>query len=170
MSEIEGEPHARKITKRARDIADDTLINLYRDHEKRGELSKLDPRVLIFWEWRWNGKRPKRKGGRPPELHRQLLIAVAVREAIKANGGKRGSTAKAIREVHETYGKRFNVKLEAIRDIHYKRDPDWLRDVGLELARRALDANADSAGTQEKSWTPCKQQQPTIESRATKEK
>jgi hypothetical protein len=61
-------------------------------------LKQLDPRVRLFWEQLKSrrGNLPKRKGGRPSSSHQQLLIAAEIRERITANGGRRGSVAKAI--------------------------------------------------------------------------
>jgi hypothetical protein len=139
--EIENEPNLqkRRERQRARDIATDDLIELVREHETQGRLKQLDPRVRLFWEQLKSsrGKLPKRKGGRPSSSHQQLLIAAEIRERITANGGRRGSVAKAIRETFERYGKRFGIqRIETIKDIHYNPDPEWQRTVDAELARR----------------------------------
>jgi hypothetical protein len=173
--EIGGEkdPRRRQERERARDIAIDELITMYLEHQKKGQLRQLDLRVRIFNERPRAPEvalRTKPMGGRPPELHRQLLIAVAVRQAIKAHGGSRGSTAKAIREVHERYGGRFSIKLEAIRDIYYKCDPKWMRAVNAEIARRTYETETDGTVTQEHSGETCRQRQPPTPSSVVKEK
>jgi hypothetical protein len=142
--EDEPDPQKRRERQRARDIAIDELITICNDHKMRGLLKQLNPRVFLFCEQlrtRASGKLPKRKGGRPSDPHQQLLIAVAVREAIASHGGQRGSVAKAIRETFERYGKRFGIhRIETIKDIHHNPDPEWKRTVDAELARRRYEA------------------------------
>jgi hypothetical protein len=146
--EEEPDPQKRRERQRARDIATDELITIFNDHEMRGQLKRLDPRVRLFREQlrtHGSGKLPKRKGGRPSDPQQQLLIAVAVREAITAHGRQRGSVAKAIRETFECYGKCFGIhRIETIKDIHYNREPEWQRTVDAELARRRYEAGCQS--------------------------
>jgi hypothetical protein len=148
--EIENEPdlQKRRERQRARDIATDALIALFREHETQGRLKQLDFRVRLFFEQLKSrrGKLPKRKGGRPSSSHQQLLIAVGVREGITANGGRRGGVAKAIREIFERYRKRFGIqRIETIKDIHYNPNPEWQRTVDTELARRKYEAGCWSS-------------------------
>jgi hypothetical protein len=142
-AEIEGEqdPRKRRDRERARDVANDELLSMYRDAEKRDALDQLDYRVRVHCEQlreRNGGKLPTRKGGRPFNEHQRLLIAVAVREAISAQTSKRKNVARAIRDVFERYRARFNISIETIRDLHYDRDPEWQRTVAAEMAFRAL--------------------------------
>ena len=88
--EIEGEYCERRRNERKRDIAIDEIVTIYRDHEKQRQLDKLPPDFRIVCEHlkhRNGGKLPTRKGGRPPDEHKKLLIAVDVAEA-----GPRGSS------------------------------------------------------------------------------
>ncbi len=148
-SELEGETSARKRRKneRACDLAIDELLSMYRDHARRGKIRELDPRVRIFCEQLMQlngGVLPKRKGGRPSaDKHRNLLIAVAVEEALAAQKGKRRNVRRAIQHVSDTLdiaGKRVHMPAATIRDIYYRPDPEWQRAIKVEMARRAQDA------------------------------
>jgi hypothetical protein len=142
--EIEGEPNPRKRreNERARDIARDKIVTIYRQHEEQGRLHELPPDIQVFCKQlkqQHGGKLPRRKGGRPPGEHKTLLIAVSVTEALAAQTGKRKSVTQAIRHVHETFkfnGKRCVVPEATIRDHYY----DELRGDALkvELAYRQL--------------------------------
>ena len=144
--EIKGEPdaHKRHRNERARDIAVDELVKMYRDYEKRGQLHELDFQVRIFCELlkrRHGGKLPPGKGGRPSNEHQKLLIAVKVAEAVAAQAGKRKNVTRAIQLVHDTLtisNKRCHVPVATIRDIYYDPDPEWQRTVKVELAWRKL--------------------------------
>jgi len=143
--EIEGEsdPCERRRNERKRDIAIHEIVTIYRDHEKQRQLDKLPPDFLIVCEHlkhRNGGKLPTRKGGRPPDEHKKLLIAVAVKEALEAQAGRKSVTA-AVRHVHKTFvlnGKRCTVPENTIRDYYYDRAPGWQRAIKVELAWRQV--------------------------------
>ena len=143
--EIEGEsdPRERQRIERKRDIAIDEIVTIYRDYEKQGQLDKLPPEIWIVCEdlkCRNGGKLPTRKGGRPPDEHKKLLIAVAVKEALEAQAGRKSVTA-AVRHVHKTFvlnGKRCTVPENTIRDYYYDRAPGWQRAIKVELAWRQV--------------------------------
>jgi hypothetical protein len=133
-ADIEGETDVRKrrANERARDVARDRLMKMYREALKSGQLDKLDFGVRMFCEeLRKRNRRhlPKPKGGRPTNEHRRLLIAVDMRETIDRHGGKRGSVERALKEVTE----RQNTTYRYVRNIHYDRDPEWRRTVKAEL-------------------------------------
>jgi hypothetical protein len=137
-AEIEGQPDPRKRheNERARDLAIDELVFIYRDALNLGALERLDPRVLIFCERlkdRNAGRLPRPKGGRPSNPHRRLLIEMMVIEAIEAEGGKRGAVERAMRQA----AGRFGVEYRRVREIHYDPDPDWKRLVRVSRALRA---------------------------------
>jgi hypothetical protein len=145
----EPDPRKRKQNIRAKEIAVVELVKMYRDHERRGQLNKLNFEVRKFCErlkQGHTGKLPKNKGGRPSndhliKDHQHLLIAVKVVEALEAQTGKRKSVTKAIQHVHDTLmidGKRLIVPISAIRDIYYRSDPEWKRALKAELAWRRL--------------------------------
>jgi hypothetical protein len=139
LAEIEGQPTQRKRreNERSRALAIDELVMMYREAAKLGILDRLDPRVRNFCE-RLKGKEgkfgrlPRPKGGRPRDPHRRLLIEITVLEAIEAEGGKRGSVERAMRQA----AKQFNVHYRRVREIHYDRDPDWKREVRVTRALR----------------------------------
>jgi hypothetical protein len=140
--EVAGEPDARKRRKneRARDLATDKLLAIYRDHERQGSLRELDIRVWNFCEGlkqRNEGVLPKKKGGRPSEDDAELLIAVAVAvaEAVASQTGKRKNLTRAIKQVSE----RVHKAETTVRDVYYRRDPEWQRDINAKLARRAYE-------------------------------
>jgi hypothetical protein len=140
--EIEGEPDARlrKQAERKRDIAIDELVTIYRDHKKRGQLDKLPPIVRIFCEQLKHqgcGKLPARKGGRPPDEHKKLLIAAEVAEALAT--GKR--VKQAVWHVHEAFvfkGKRCEVPEKTIRDYYYDCMRNDRRALEVSLAWRRV--------------------------------
>ena len=136
-AEIEGQSDPRKRqNERARDLAIDELVLMYRDAVKLRALEWLDPRITFFCERlkdRNGGRLPTPKGGRPRNLHRRLLIEMAVIEAIEAEAGKRGAVERAMRRAAE----RFGIKYRRVREIHYDPDPDWKRLVRLSGALRA---------------------------------
>ena len=150
--EIEGEldPIKRRVHERERDIARDELMRMYRDW-LRG-VSPIDFRVRVSCE-RWiakNGSHLPRplNTGRPPDKHRRLLIAVHVKEAIEASGGKRGSVEAALLEV----ARREGVSYDYVRDIHYDRDPECRRIVAVELARRQAERVVTEGTSFWESW------------------
>jgi hypothetical protein len=152
-SEIEGELDRKKreARQRERDIARDELMRMYRDWNS-GTSSILDFRVRLFCERliAENEGRipPPLNTGRPPDKHRRLLIAVHVKEAIEASGGKRGSVKAALSEV----ARRDGVSYDQVRDIHYDPDPDWRGIVAVELSRRKAErVGAKQAGVEETS-------------------
>jgi hypothetical protein len=139
-SEIEGEPNAakRKANERARDIATDALMRIYRDAEKRGLLSKIDYRVRSFGDdlkARNGGNLPAPKGGRPVEEDRYFRIAVYIEEKTKALGGGHGCLEKALDDAADHFGLAYTT----VRDIYYdeRAREDWERMVELERAWRA---------------------------------
>ena len=145
--ELEGEldPRKRRKNERAYELAMDDLLPIYNHHERLGTLHELDPQVRIVceqWKQRCNraGVLPKRKGGRPSvDEHRNLLIVVAVEEALAAQKGKRKNVTQAIQHVSHTLvidGKRVHMPPATIRDIYYNPDPEWRRAVKVELACR----------------------------------
>jgi hypothetical protein len=141
--EIDGEPDPKKSleTERRRDIGIDELITIYRESKRGG---RVDPRVELFCKLlkkRNGGKLPRRKGGRPPDEHKKLLIAVAVAEALAAQTGKRKSVTQAVRHVHKTFvfnRKPLTVPEATIRDYYYDSDPEWQEAIKVELACRRL--------------------------------
>jgi hypothetical protein len=143
--EIEGEsdPRERQRIERKRDIAIDEIVTMYRDYEKQGQLDKLPLEIQIVCEHLRclnGGKLPTRKGGRPPDEHKKLLIAVKVAEALAAQPGRK-SVTDAVRHVHKTFvlnGKRCAVPENTIRDYYYDRAPGWQRAIKVELAWRQL--------------------------------
>jgi hypothetical protein len=140
--ELGGEPDLRQRNERARDIAIDEIVTIYRDHEKQGRLHELPPDFLIFCKQlkRQNaGTLPRRKGGRPVDLHRRLQIAMSVIEAIEGKDGtpKKVKVEQAIADV----ARKFNIMARTVRDIHYDRDPDWMLERDAELARRRYEAS-----------------------------
>jgi hypothetical protein len=140
--EIEGERDSqrRRANKRAQDKAVDELVTIYRDHEARGKLGELDPRVRMFCEdrKRRNGdKLPGRKGGRPADLHRRLLIAISVRELVESRNG----TQKAVELAFVDVAAKFNITPRTVRDIYYDRKPEWMKVLGIEIARRRYENN-----------------------------
>jgi hypothetical protein len=150
--EIAGKPNQRKRRERerARVSALEVLMRMYREAEERGALGQLDPRIrnCIEGEKARNGGRlPKPKGGKPlgHRDNKRFLLAVQVQEAIEARGEKRGSVAEALEEVAEREGRNEEGPSDRdlndrLREIHYDRDPEWRRDVKLELARRKWEA------------------------------
>jgi hypothetical protein len=117
-------------------------MRLDRDAEKRG--SRPDQRIRNFNEAvkaSNGGCLPKPKGGRPlgHRDHDRFLLAIKVqeaKEAIETRGKKRGSVEGALNEVAEREG----VGYDRLREIHYDLDPEWRRDVKIELARRKWEA------------------------------
>jgi hypothetical protein len=139
--EIEGETDLskRRQNERARDIAIDELVTIYGDHEKQGRLGKLPPDVLTFFnrlKQQNAGKLPRRKGGRPTDLHRRLQIAMCVIEKIE---GKRGPPKKVGQAIADVAAE-FMITARTVRDIHYDRDRDWMHERDAELARRRYEA------------------------------
>jgi hypothetical protein len=135
--EIKGErhPQRRRANKRAQDKAVDELVTIYRDHEARGKLSELDPRVQMVCEdlkRKNGGKLPRRKGGRPADLHRRLLIAIGVRESVESRTGTQKAVEQALAEV----ATKFNITPRTVRDIYYDRKPEWRKLLCAEIARR----------------------------------
>lgn len=143
-NEIQEEPNARtrRATERRRDIAIDELVTLFREYDGQNRLSELDPRVLLFCNElkKQNGQQlPKRKGGRPVDMHRRLLIAVSVSDAVKQRGGSRNRVEPALAEV----AAKFNVSSRTVRDIYYDRDPDWMFELNAEMSRRCSESGLD---------------------------
>jgi hypothetical protein len=128
----------RHELKRTQEIATGELIKIYRDSQRRGALDTLDWGVRNFWEdlkAKNVGRLPTAKGGRPRDEHRRLLMAIKVIEAIdfiKANGRRRGTVDRAIRQV----AGEFCVEYRRVREVYYDRDPIWTRDLRLSLAMR----------------------------------
>jgi hypothetical protein len=139
--EIEGEPDLRKqqSNKRDRELAIDELVTIYNDHEKQARLCELPADVRMFCrrlKQQNGGKLPRRKGGRPVDLHRRLQIAMGVVDAIE---GKEGAP-KGVEQAIAFVASKFMVVARTVRDIHYDRDPDWMVEVEAELARRRYEA------------------------------
>src|SRR5262249_42462311 len=135
--EIDGEPDPckrRERIARARS-AREVLMRMDRDAEKRG--SRPDQRIRNFIEdvkASNGGCLPRPKGGKPlgHRDHDRFLLAIKVQEAIEARGKKRGSVEEALKEVAE----REDINFDRLREIHYDPDPEWRRDVKIELAHR----------------------------------
>lgn len=147
--EIEGEPEPRKRrqAERARDLAIDRLIKMYREAKKAGKLGQLDFRVRTFCEElkkRNHGQLPKAKGGRPTAEHRRLLIAVHLQSAIERRGEKHGSKEQAFKEIaanDDLFDQRrrspqWATRYEYVKEIYYDSDPDFRRAVAVELDLR----------------------------------
>jgi len=128
----------RRELVRARDVARDELIKMYRAAQKGGTLDRVDWGIRNFCEdlkASNGGRLPTPKGGRPRDEHRRLLIAIKVIETIeasKASGGGRGTVARAIHQVATNFG----VQYRRVREIYYDRDPAWMRDLRVSLAMR----------------------------------
>jgi|SRR6516165_5008968 len=155
--EIEGEPDPVKRRKREheRDFATDRLMKMYRDAEKRGKLARLDPRVRLFRELymgRYGERRPKLKGGRPAKGPNRFLIAMHMLESIEGHGvERRGSVEAALADVAKLHGTTYRY----VRNIYYEfydDDPEWRRDVLLELAWRDPDPERRYAALQKWAW------------------
>lgn len=143
-NEIRGEPDARKrrAAKRRRDIAIDELVTLFREYNEQKRLNAVDPRVLLFCNElkKQNGHQlPKRRGGRPVDMHRRLLIAVSVIDAVEQRGDLRNKVEPALAEV----AAKFNVTSRTVRDIYYDRDPDWMFELNAEMSRRRFEFGLD---------------------------
>ena len=129
-SEIEREPDARK----RQDWATRLLGSIYHDAEKYGELHLLDPRIVNFCEIfkaRNGGYLPKSKGGRSPNQHHRLLIALAIHDKVKALGP--GSNIEAA--LWDT-SIQMGVSYDYVKEIFYDQDPEWLRAMEIERAHR----------------------------------
>jgi hypothetical protein len=114
-------------------------MRMDRDAEKRG--SRPDQRIRNFIEdvkASNGGCLPRPKGGKPlgHRDHDRFLLAIKVQEAIEARGKKRGSVEEALKEVAE----REDINFDRLREIHYDPDPEWRRDVKIELAHRKWEA------------------------------
>jgi hypothetical protein len=152
--EIKGEPDPtkREACRHECEIARDELLRMYRARE-RGDLPTLDFQVRNCCE-QWiaqNGGRipPPLNTGRPPDKHRRLLIAVHVKEAIGASGGKWGSVEAALQKV----AGRERLSYDQVRDIHYDPDPEWRRAVAIELSwRKVRPVTAEQATSFWESW------------------
>jgi hypothetical protein len=147
-AEIEGEPDLDKRQKRQRecDRATDELIGISRNRRLFGQLSRADQLQI---QWFINGLKrsrrefPTRKGGRPPDQHRRLLIAVKMAELIK-RGATVADASKLVCGWHNAY---FNGSLEpkSVEAIYYDKDSEWQRLLHVELSRRAQEKQADEA-------------------------
>ncbi len=139
-AEILGESDARQ----RRDVAIDHLVKMYNNAKRTGEIKQLDYRVRMFCEELKKRNRdllPKAKGGRPPNTgeHRAVLLAVRVKEAIEARGGKWGSKEAAFREIEDRYGASYEyVKEIYLRAFGEHPDPDFRQAVDLALCDRNL--------------------------------
>jgi hypothetical protein len=144
--EIEGEPdlRERRRNERRREIAIDEIVTIYRDYKEQGRLRELPPGLLIYCrrlKSQNSGKLPKRKGGRPPDEHKKLLIAVNVAEALAEQTGRQKSVTQAVRHVHNTLlinGKRCTVPENTIRDYYYDRASGFQEAIAVELACRRI--------------------------------
>jgi len=149
-AEIEGESDPDKRQKRQREceIATDELIRISRDQKLFNQLSQ-ERQFEVKWfiedlkrqsrrTVRSRGKFPVRKGGRPRDDHRRLLIAVKMAGLV--DGG--ATVHKAIKLVRQwQFGK--SIAPATVKDIHFDKDPEWQRLVRVELARRAYEASVE---------------------------
>jgi hypothetical protein len=145
-AEIEGEPDLAKRQKRQRecDRATDELIEISRSPKLFVQLSRahqLEIQWVIEGLKRSRRAFPTRKGGRPPDEHRRLLIAVKTAERVK--GG--ATVSEAIKFVCGWHNECFQGSLEpkSVKAIYYDKDPEWQRSLHVELSRRAYERQAD---------------------------
>jgi hypothetical protein len=144
--EIEGEPdpRERRRNERRQALAIDEIVTIYRHHKKQGQLPNLPPDFLMLCrrlKEQNGGELPPRKGGRPNDEHKKLLIAVRVVEALAAQPDTRKSVTQAVRDVHNTLvfnEKRCTVPKNTIRDYYYDRAPGFREAVAVELACRRI--------------------------------
>jgi hypothetical protein len=145
-AEIEGEPDPdkRRERERERDIATDELIRISQSRKLFNQLSRtrqFEVRWFIEGLKRARGEFPTRKGGRPPDEHRRLLLAVKMAELVEG-----GATAtQAIQAGFKWSNAEFGspATIGAVNDIFYENDPEWQRLVRVELARRAYETAVD---------------------------
>jgi len=139
--DIEGEPdpRRRKENERRRDVAIDALGKLWADPIKRAQ---LDPSARLRCQMIFdaNGRRwPKPKGGRPADEHRHLLIHVAVIEKLGSGRLNRGAVGTALNAVAEEKGCSYAL----VRNVYYDKNPEWVKTVKAELARRRYEEDVD---------------------------
>lgn len=139
--EIEGEQDATKRHERtrARDIARDELIRIYRQHQSAGTLHLMDANFRLVCElfmpnWPQTLKQPI--GGRPTNDGRKLEIAMFVHELIHMAGGIRGSRSAA----YTAAADRFGIKYESVRDIINDKRTKWQRTLRAAIAMRAIES------------------------------
>ena len=124
----DAEPRADELNDakclRARDIARDELIRMYSEAEKAGTLATLDPRVRRVCDELKKingGTLPPRKGGRPRDNHRRLLVCRKVQTRINAGEG----VVEAMKQV--AAAEKPPMTYEAVRTIWYGPSPEWQR-------------------------------------------
>jgi hypothetical protein len=148
---IASEPDAleRRKLERARDLARDRLMQIYRRAERYGQIDQLDFRIRLVCELLKDHNEDKPTGGRPPKEDRRLLIATDVLEAIERRGvEKRGSVEAAIAEVTQ----RHAIAQRYVQNIYYDRSPKWRRVVLLDLAMRDPDPERRYAYLKSWAW------------------
>ena len=138
---IEGEPDPKKRreNERRRDVAIDALGKLWADPIKRAQLdpsARLRCQMIVDAN---GGQFPKSKGGRPADEHRRPLIHVAVIEKLESATPNHGAVARALNAVAEEEGCSYAL----VRNIFYDRDPEWVKTVRAELARRRYEKNVN---------------------------
>jgi hypothetical protein len=150
--EREPDPRERRKLDRRRRCANDCLVKMYRNAEKRGELDRIDPRVWLFCKAqmdRLGGHLPQAKGGAPRKENDRFLIAMDMLKTIERRGVEgRGSVEAALQEVAQ----RHHRAERYVRNIYYDPDPCWRREVLLELAMRHPDPERHYAGLQRWAW------------------
>ena len=111
---------------------------MYREHERRGQLDRLDPRVRLVCDLlKDRGCLLKPTGGRPTADYRAILIAADVKEAIDRHSGTWGSKEPAYREVAERDRASYDhVKDLYLRAFSHNHDREFRRAVDLELSQR----------------------------------
>lgn len=120
---------------RDRDLARDELLRMYGQAERVSDLQGLDPDVRLFCEdlKRANGGTlPARKGGRPKDDQRRLMICRKVQARVNTGEG----LVDAINNV--AAAECPPLSYEAIRGIWFDPSPEWKRDKHVTLAIQAL--------------------------------
>jgi hypothetical protein len=145
----ERDAHERRKPERARDLARDRLMQVYRSAEERGQTDQLNFQVRLVCELLKDRNEDKPTGGRPIKEGRRLLIAGDMLEAIERHGvEERGSVEAAFKDV----ALRHSTTYRYVRNIYYSSDRKWRRDVLLDLAMRDPDPERRYANLKRWAW------------------
>jgi hypothetical protein len=145
----ERDAHERRKLERARDLARDRLMQVYRSAEKRGQTDQLNFRVRLVCELLKDRNEDKPTGGRPTKEDRRLLIVKDMLEAIERHGvEERGSVEAAFKDVVQ----RHSTTYRYVRNVYYSPDPKWRRAVLLDLAMRDPDPGRRYANLKRWAW------------------
>lgn len=139
----------RKATKLRQNIARDELIGLWLASREDPSISLPDDAKLLIEQWQaQEDGRLRRKGGRRPDEHSDLKIAmaayVAVSTARKARKARQEGEVdsaewraiKALEATAQLYGSSF----EAVRRLYYNPEMQCLVQIELSRLRREEDA------------------------------